>query len=165
VRAPVNSFEFQPCGRTSQAEDLSRLLRYREVPLPTSSPHRLQRGLPGYLILFATHALAPQRQYQARWLPSPSTFLPISTHFTATPEIPPPSLLLQFSRLRCSSQVKPGAFTSHSLNRLRALYAQLIRLTLAPSVLPRLLAQSLPVLILPVPSICMPYQHPHFFPT
>ena len=24
VRVPVNSFEFQPCGRTPQAEDLAR---------------------------------------------------------------------------------------------------------------------------------------------
>ncbi len=30
--------------------------------LPTPSSHRLQRGLPGYLILFAPHAFAPQRQ-------------------------------------------------------------------------------------------------------
>ncbi len=29
---------------------------------PTSSGHRLQRGLPGYLIRFAPHAFAPQRQ-------------------------------------------------------------------------------------------------------
>ena len=29
---------------------------------PTPSIHRLQRGLPGYLILFAPHALVPQRQ-------------------------------------------------------------------------------------------------------
>ena len=28
----------------------------------TSSDHRLQRGLPGYLILFAPHAFVPQRQ-------------------------------------------------------------------------------------------------------
>jgi hypothetical protein len=33
---------------------------------PTPSAHRLQRGLPGYLILFATHAFAPQRQLRAR---------------------------------------------------------------------------------------------------
>ncbi len=48
VRAPVNSFEFQPCGRTPT--------------LPTASSHRLGRGLPGYLIPFATHAFVPQRQ-------------------------------------------------------------------------------------------------------
>ena len=91
---------------------------------PTPSAQRLRPGLPGYLIPFAPLAFAPQRQYYARWLPSPSTFLPISTHFTATPEIPPPSHLLQSNSLRCTSQVKPRAFTSHSYNRLRALYAQ-----------------------------------------
>ena len=31
--------------------------------VPTASLHRLQHGLPGYLILFAPHAFAPQRQY------------------------------------------------------------------------------------------------------
>ena len=30
---------------------------------PTPSAHRLQRGLPGYLILFAPHTFASQRQY------------------------------------------------------------------------------------------------------
>ncbi len=62
--------------------------------LPTSSSHRLGRGLPGYLILFAPHAFAPERQYWSRRPPSPLMFLPISTHFTATPEIPPPSPIL-----------------------------------------------------------------------
>ena len=33
---------------------------------PTLSIHRLRRGLPGYLILFATHAFEPQRQLQTR---------------------------------------------------------------------------------------------------
>lgn len=33
-----------------------------KLSFPTSSTHRLQRGLPGYLILFAPHAFAPQRQ-------------------------------------------------------------------------------------------------------
>src|SRR5919199_330853 len=32
---------------------------------PTPSAHRLRRGLPGYLILFAPHAVAPQRQKRA----------------------------------------------------------------------------------------------------
>ncbi len=90
VRVPVNSFEFQPCGRTPQAENLMRLLRHRKGTLPTSSSHRLRRGLPGYLILFAPHAFAPQRQYWPRESPSPLVFLPISTHFTATPEIHSP---------------------------------------------------------------------------
>ena len=30
---------------------------------PTPSDHRLPRGLPGYLILFAPHAFEPQRQF------------------------------------------------------------------------------------------------------
>ena len=42
----------------------------------------------------APHAFAPQCQYQSRWSPSPLVFLPISTHFTATQEIPPPSTVL-----------------------------------------------------------------------
>src|SRR5438132_633940 len=55
---------------------------------PTSSCHRLQRGLPGYLILFAPHAFASQRQSRPSELPSPLVFLLISAHFTATPGIP-----------------------------------------------------------------------------
>ena len=31
VRAPVNSFEFQPCGRTPQVDDLSLSLRHRNL--------------------------------------------------------------------------------------------------------------------------------------
>ncbi len=38
---------------------------------PTPSTHRLRRGLPGYLILFAPHAFEPQRQFQSRKPPSP----------------------------------------------------------------------------------------------
>ena len=62
VRVPVNSFEFYSCERTPQVEYLMRLRRHREFNLPTPSIHRLRRGLPGYLILFAPHAFEPQRQ-------------------------------------------------------------------------------------------------------
>ena len=55
---------------------------------PTPSIHRLRPGLPGYLIPFAPLAFEPQRQLQSRKPPSPLVFLPISTHFTATPGIP-----------------------------------------------------------------------------
>ncbi len=41
------------------------------ITTPTPSTHRLRRGLPGYLIPFAPHALAPQRQCPARRPPSP----------------------------------------------------------------------------------------------
>ena len=55
---------------------------------PTPSIHRLRRGLPGYLILFAPHAFEPQRQLPSSKPPSPLVFLLISTHFTATLGIP-----------------------------------------------------------------------------
>ncbi len=109
---------------------------------PTSSTHRLQRGLPGYLILFAPHAFAPQRQYRTRSPPSPPVFFPISTNFTSTLGIPRPSSELQPPRLKRSPQVEPRNFTSNKNGRLRALYAQSFRATLAPFVLPRLLARS-----------------------
>ena len=62
---------------------------------PTPSIHRLPRGLPGYLILFAPHAFAPQRQFSSRKSPSPPVFFLISTHFTATLGIPLSSPILQ----------------------------------------------------------------------
>ncbi len=39
-------------------------------------------------------------------------FLPISTHFTATPGIPISSPILKLPSFECSSSVKPRAFTS-----------------------------------------------------
>ncbi len=107
VRAPVNSFEFQPCDRTPQVVCLTGYLRHWGQEPPTPSIHRLGRGLPGYLILFATHAFVPQRQLRARWPPSPLVFLLISTHFTATPGILPSSLALQTCRIKGRFTVKP----------------------------------------------------------
>ena len=80
---------------------------------PTPSIHRLRRGLPGYLILFAPHAFAPQRQLPSSKPPSPLVFLLISTHFTATLGIPLSSPILQ-----------PGSF-----NPLTGLSPALLRLT------------------------------------
>jgi hypothetical protein len=40
----------------------------------TASDHRLQRGLPGYLILFDPHAFVPQRQLYRSELPALSAF-------------------------------------------------------------------------------------------
>ena len=113
VRVPVNSFEFYTCVRTPQAEHLMRWLRHRDLSIPTPSAHRLRRGLPGYLILFATHAFVPQRQFQSRRPPSPLVFLLISTHFTATLGIPPSPPVLEPSssrgELRLSRSLKPRA--------------------------------------------------------
>ncbi len=91
---------------------------------PRSSAHRLQRGLPGYLIPFAPHAFAPQRQFRSSEPPSPLVFLPISTHFTATLGIPLPPPGLKPSSFKGSSGVELQAFTSDLNNRLRTLYAQ-----------------------------------------
>ena len=110
--------------------------------LPTPSIHRLRRGLPGYLILFAPHAFEPQRQLQSSKPPSPLVFLPISTHFTATPGIPLTSPALKPSSFQSNSHLKSRTFTPDLVGRLRALYAQSFRTTLAPYVLPRLLARS-----------------------
>ncbi len=80
----------------------------RGLTLRTPSIHRLQRGLPGYLILFAPHAFAPQRQYTARQAPSPQVFLLISTNFTSNQEFPHP---LRYSRSAVSAagpRLSPG---------------------------------------------------------
>ena len=91
---------------------------------PTPSNHRLRCGLPGYLILFATHTFVPQRQLEPSRPPSPLVFLPISTHFTATPGIPPTSTPLKKNSFNSSLGVKPPDFTTDLLFRLRTLYTQ-----------------------------------------
>ena len=78
---------------------------------PLSSAHRLRLGLPGYLIPFATLAFASQRQKTSRTSLSPRAFLPISTHFTAPPEVPGPPTSLQGGRIGARSPVEPGAFS------------------------------------------------------
>ena len=91
---------------------------------PTPSSHRLQLGLPGSLIPFATLAFASERQEWSRRPLSPLVFLQISAHFTTTPGIPPPSTILKSDSIERPLPVEPGAFTSNLPNRLHALYAQ-----------------------------------------
>ena len=79
---------------------------------PRSSRHRLRPGLPGYLIPFATLAFASQRQKTSRTSLSPRAFLPISTHFTAPPEVPGPPTSLQTGRFGARSPVEPGDFSN-----------------------------------------------------
>ncbi|TNV71366.1 hypothetical protein FGO68_gene16114 [Halteria grandinella] len=100
---------------------------------PTPSYHRLQCGLPGYLILFDTHTFVPQCQFLLSKLPTSTKLKSISINGTAI--------------------VKRPSFTTDLINHLRTLQTQQIRTTLAPSVLPRLLARSQPVLIHIVPSL------------
>ena len=111
VRAPVNSFEFHRCRRTPQVGCLTLSLgRLRQTQ--TASIHRLPRGLPGYLILFDTHAFELQRQLRYSKLPSQSEFFVISKHFTATRRIPPTSCVLKSHSSRCNAQVEPRHFTT-----------------------------------------------------
>ena len=142
VRVPVNSFEFHSCERTPQAGYLSRLLRHSRLYSASSSIHRLGRGLPGYLILFAPHAFEPQCQLQSSKPPSPLVFFLISTHSTATLGIPLTSPALQSDSFKSSPGVEPRSFTFNLKHHLRSLYAQSFRTTLATYVLPRLLARS-----------------------
>ena len=109
---------------------------------PTPSIHRLQRGLPGYLILFAPHAFVPQCQLQSSKSPSPLVFLLISTHSTATLGIPFAPPALESNSFGSSAEVKPRSYATNLSNHLRTLYAQSFRITLASYVLPRLLARS-----------------------
>ena len=78
----------------------------RANPLPTST-QRLQLGLPGYLIPFATLAFVPQRQLCPSVSLSPPAFLPISTHFTAPQEVPHTPSTLKPSGFQRSSTVEP----------------------------------------------------------
>ncbi len=83
--------------------------------------HRLQRGLPGYLILFAPHAFVPQRQIQRGSLPSRSVFLVVSKHFTATPQIPAAPNGLKTSSINARPTVGPPFMNAALKARLRPL--------------------------------------------
>ena len=83
-------------------------------PLP--SAHGLRPGLPGYLIPFAPLAFASQRQQTSRNSLSPRAFLPISTHFTAPPEVPVPPTSLETGRFGPRSPVEPGDFRRRRTN-------------------------------------------------
>ena len=91
------------------------------MPGPLPSTHRLGPGLPGYLIPFAPLAFAPQRQRRASTSLSPPAFLPISTHFTAPPEVPHAPTSLKTTSIRGNSPVEPEDFTLDLIARLRAL--------------------------------------------
>ena len=88
-------------------------------PLP--STHRLGPGLPGYLIPFAPLAFAPQRQKGSSTPLSPPAFLPISTHFTAPPEVPRAPTPLEPASIGGTFPVEPKDFTPDLVSRLRAL--------------------------------------------
>ncbi|RZB75352.1 putative leucine-rich repeat receptor-like protein kinase [Glycine soja] len=113
VRAPVNSFEF----------------------------HSYERLL-GYLIPFAPLAFVSQCQCRPSRVLSPLVFFPISTYFTAPPEIPSTPTVLQLGSFHRLSRVEPWDLTANLKSHLQTLYAQSFRITLASSVLPWRLAQT-----------------------
>ena len=77
------------------------------IDIPRPSVQRLRRGLQGYLILFAPHAFVPQCQFLSSKLPSPSVFFGISTHFTATLQIPLAPPVLQSRSFERNSGLSP----------------------------------------------------------
>ena len=110
----------------SLAAVLPRWMTYRfrlatDCLSPTVSHHRLQRGLPGYLILFDTRAFELQRQLRPSELPSQSEFFVISKHYTATPRIPPTLCVLKETSSRCSADVERLHFTTRLISGLRSL--------------------------------------------
>ena len=105
---------------------LPRWITYRfrlvtDCVSPTTSYHRLLRGLPGYLILFDPHAFVHERQLRISELPSQSVFCDISKHFTATHHIPPASSVLEHASFNGSDGVEPRHFTADLTRRLRTL--------------------------------------------
>ncbi|RLU74380.1 hypothetical protein CTZ27_38875 [Streptomyces griseocarneus] len=70
---------------------------------------------------FAPLAFAHQRQKGPSASLSPPAFLPISTHFTAPPEVPHAPTPLEAGGIRGPFPVGPKDFTPDSPARLRAL--------------------------------------------
>ena len=142
MRAPVNSGLSFSLATVVPRRLASRVSCSTQVKTQTLSKHSLLRGLPGYLILFAPHAFTSQSQERPKQLLSLSVFLLISTDLTPPPRIPSFSIFLQTYSIKSSSRVELGDCTFNFYVLLHVLYAQLFRATLAPYVLPRLLAHS-----------------------
>ena len=96
---------------------LPRWITYRfrsatESCPPAASNHRLQCGLPGYLILFDPRTFEPQCQLQFCELPSQSVFYDISMYFTTTCHIPPTATVLKPYSINGNFAVKLRDFTT-----------------------------------------------------
>ena len=104
---------------TALAETQSTIEKY-----PTSSTHRLGRGLRGYLIPFAPHAFVSQCQRMSSTLSSLLAFYHISTDFTPTHGIPGASPLLDSGSFQDMDGVEPRHLTSDFPENLQTLYAQ-----------------------------------------
>ena len=80
---------------------------------------RLRLGLRRSLICFAPLAVVPQRQKTVGFLPSLLVFLAISTHFTATPQVPETPPTFNPIHLLPNSGVKPRSLKQDAMGRLR----------------------------------------------
>ncbi len=74
---------------------------------PTPAPHRLGRGLRGYLILFGPHDFVPECHLQALRPPSPLVFFHISKHFNAKRRVPPPSPVIEHTSFQSLYRLSP----------------------------------------------------------
>ncbi|KAL2224724.1 UNVERIFIED_CONTAM: hypothetical protein Sindi_2976300 [Sesamum indicum] len=90
------------------------------------SIHRLRLGLLGYLIPFAPLAFVSQCQCRPSRVLSPLVFFPISTHFTAPPEIPSAPTVLQLGSFHRLSRVEPWDLTADLKSHLQTLYGPII---------------------------------------
>ncbi len=88
---------------------------------PTPSAHRLQLGLPGYLIRFATPAFVPDRQACSSKQPSPLVVLLGSKDFAPTPEIPLTYPTLNLQGIARSPTLETLDLTGNGYRRLRTL--------------------------------------------
>src|SRR5437879_7136876 len=88
----------------------------------SSSLHRLQLGLPGYLIRFAPPAFIPHRRTRSGRPPSPLVVLRGSEDFTPTPRIPSASPAPWLCSISSSPSVEQVALSGDLQSRLRMLY-------------------------------------------
>ncbi len=88
---------------------LNALAAPLEVSIPqTAGIHRLWHGLPGYLIPFAPHAFAPQRQNGPSGPPSPPVFLRYLRISPLHLEFHPPLTISSLAVLRAVPELSPG---------------------------------------------------------
>ena len=108
----------------------------------TLNTHKSRYRLLGSLILFDTYTFASQRQFNIASRLHLLIVFTISMNFTSPLKVQLTSIKLLvylFEKFFSSCSSK---FYFHIINSLHALYAQSSRVTLGPSVLPRLLARS-----------------------
>ena len=100
-------------GRSTRVQTRVRFLAYHRIkphvpPLVRAPVNSFEF----HRCLFDTHAFVPQCQSWLGKLPSQSGFCVISMHFTATPRVPPTSIILKPRGFNGDSMVEPRTFTT-----------------------------------------------------